>query len=61
MSKSGVQNKNKMVVMKPNTPVATALVKMPLAAMTLMCSVSFASDAPEAALTDLALTVSSAM
>lgn len=32
---SGVQNKNKMVVMKPRTPVAMALDRMPLAAMTL--------------------------
>jgi hypothetical protein len=30
-----VQNKNRMVVMKPKTPVAIALNKIPLAATTL--------------------------
>ena len=35
VSKSGVQNKNRMVVIKPRTPVAIALHKIPLAATTL--------------------------
>lgn len=35
MSRSGVQNKKRMVVMKPRIPVAIALHKIPLAATTL--------------------------
>lgn len=35
MSKSGVQKRNRMVVMNPQTPVATALMNIPFAAVTL--------------------------
>ena len=40
--KSGVQNKNKIVVIKPSTPVAMQLLRMPLPAMTLAFMVSSA-------------------
>lgn len=35
VSRSGVQNRKRIVVMKPSTPVAMALVNIPLAAITL--------------------------
>ncbi len=47
MSKSGVQNRNKMVLANPRILVAAALVKMPLAATTLAFLVSSAM-CPEA-------------
>lgn len=35
VSRSGMQNKNKMAVINPNTPVAMALVRIPFPAVTL--------------------------
>ena len=61
MSKSGVQNRKRIVVRNPMTPVAKALVKIPQPAITLRLNVNkrYARDGED--LTYLALRVSSAM
>lgn len=57
-----MQNKKRMVVTKPKQPVATALVKMPLAAITLLgSSVKTGAGLMKAGEPYLAFLVSSAM